>query len=157
MSDRERWGTRDLTYSNWHRVASIERFVGAAQARALTMIDLDGLEYCCRCREVVGLVEVARDVGQAFKPSIVTGQLAHRLGVPGLLAFYMPSQERRMGGHPDIERFRARVISRPDFCDRSAPAGASREFALTPAQFARWLLRMHERCPCRLADDLEVA
>lgn len=137
MSDTERWGTRDLTYSNWHRVESIQRFLTMDDAKRLTMIDLDGLEYCKRCRECVGVIEAAQDVGQTFKPSIVTRKLAIRLGVPGLLIFWRPT-EARNGDHPDIDRFRVQLIA-PEF---------QPERELTPQQFALWLVRLHDRCAC---------
>lgn len=143
MSDDERYGTRDLTYSNWHRIHSIKRFLGEPAARRITMIDLDGLEYCNVCREVVGVIEVARDIGQSFKATVVTANLARRLGVPGLLVFYTPSNEQAVGGHPDIATFRVQVI---------APL-KSPEHSLAPAQFAQWLLRLHNRCPCRIATE----
>jgi hypothetical protein len=142
MSDTERWGTRDLTYSNWHRVPSIGRFLGADVARTLTMIDLDGLEYCHRCDECVGVVEVARDIGQSFKASSVTRKLALRLGVPGLLVFYSTSATRQIGDHQDIDEFRVRVIAPRKELERR----------LTPEQYARWLAHMHSRCACRLAE-----
>jgi hypothetical protein len=145
MSDCERYGSRDLTYSNWHRTHSIKRFVGIDEARRLTMIDLDGLEYCNRCRECVGVIEVARDVGQAFKASSVTSKLAHRLGVPGLLTFYRISDHQVSDGNgehlPDIDAFRVRIV---------APV-QSPEREITPEQYARWISAMHRRCPCQLS------
>lgn len=143
MSDTERHGTRDLTYSNWHRVHSISRFVGKDIARTLTMIDLDGLEYCHRCMECVGVIEVARDVGQAFKGSTVTKKLAVRLAVPGLLVFYKPHAKATIADHPDIESFRMRVL---------APVEEQRFRTLTPAKYAEWIVHMHTLCACRIVE-----
>lgn len=82
MSDDERYGTRDLTWSRWHRYAL---------NRSSKMIDLDDIEYCGDCRMPLALIEVARDVGQSHKNSGVTRQLARMLNVPGLVVLYTPS------------------------------------------------------------------
>lgn len=139
MSDRERYGTRCSAYSNWHRIDSIQRFVGPAMARHLTMIDVDSLEYCSSCRKPVAVIETARDVGQAAKPSLVTLRLAQAANVPGFTLLYTLAS-RRFGEHPDIERFRVKVI---------APIEDREWRFLSPEAWARWIVRMHERCDCR--------
>ena len=78
MSRQERYGTRDLTYSKWHRTLADD----------LTYIDVDALEYCQRCREPLALIEIARDVGQSFKATPVLRKLAARAGVPAYCALY---------------------------------------------------------------------
>lgn len=65
----EQYGTRDLTYSAWHRRLSTRRFVGIERAQALAMIDLDAalyIEYDQGSKHPVALIETARDVGQAL-------------------------------------------------------------------------------------------
>jgi len=42
---KEIYGTRDLSYSKWHRAASTKRFVGEDNARQLAMIDADVCIY----------------------------------------------------------------------------------------------------------------
>lgn len=79
MSRDERYGTRDLTFSKWHRYALPDR---------ATCIDLDFLEYCQRCRAPLALIETARDVGQPFKPTIVMKRLAATATVPAYLILY---------------------------------------------------------------------
>lgn len=99
MSDDERYGTRDLTYSRWHRYA---------MSRDAAMIDLDDVEYCRRCRMPLALIEVGRDVGQEYKNSAVTREIARLLNVPALVVLYTPSGvdcscTRRAGIVPDCD------------------------------------------------------
>lgn len=79
MSREERYDTRDRTFSHWHRRTLPD---------CCTAIDIDFLEYCQRCRGTLGLIELAQDVGQAFKPTIVLEKLALRASVPAYLVFY---------------------------------------------------------------------
>ena len=78
MSRYERYGTRDLTFSQWHR----------SLPNHCTAIDVDFLEYCQRCRAPLALIELARDVGQAFKPTTVLERLAERAGIRGYVVLY---------------------------------------------------------------------
>jgi hypothetical protein len=78
MSRQERYGTRDLTFSGWHRTLP----------DYCTTIDIDFLEYCKICRAPLGLIEIARDVGQAYKPTTVMEQLAKKAGVQAYLILY---------------------------------------------------------------------
>lgn len=77
MSRDERFGTRSLIYSKWHRL-----YLGDAEP----MIDLDGVEYCAekRCNKALILVETAMDIGQRNKPTTVMRELAKQAG--GVLA-----------------------------------------------------------------------
>lgn len=81
MSRYERYGTRSLVYSKWHRF-----YLGDAEP----MIDLDGVEYCNErgCNRPLVLVETARDVGQANKPTTVLKRLAEQSGVLALCVLY---------------------------------------------------------------------
>lgn len=68
----ERYGTRDLSYSAWHRVASIRRYVGWERAQLLSMVDADCvlfLEYHHENKQPLALIEAAVDVGQDYKPA----------------------------------------------------------------------------------------
>src|SRR4051812_39477950 len=76
MSREERWGTRDLAFSRWHRAIPRDDF---------TWIDIDHCAYCDRCKDPLYLMELAKDVGQSFKTTTVTRRVAERLGVPALL------------------------------------------------------------------------
>jgi hypothetical protein len=81
MSRYERYNTRDLTFSRWHRYALADN---------VTAIDVDLLEYCQRCRAPLCGIEAARDVGQRDKPTTVLAALAAAAGIPGLCVLYTP-------------------------------------------------------------------
>lgn len=84
MSRHERYGTRSLVYSKWHRF-----YCGDAES----MIDLDAVEYCDRagCFKPLILIETARDVGQSSKPTYVLRQLASQSGVMALCVLFRVS------------------------------------------------------------------
>ena len=89
MARQEKFGHRDLTFSNWHRTLSDDA----------TCIDIDFCEYCRRCRAPLALIEIARDVGQDFKPTTVLSKLANQAGIPGYLVLYVldPNAEHSIG------------------------------------------------------------
>lgn len=87
MSREERFGTRDLAFSRWHRRIPRDDF---------TWLDIDHCAYCNNCKQVIYLAELARDVGQAFKTTTVTRNLANRLGVPALLILYTADQAEQI-------------------------------------------------------------
>ena len=94
MSSEERYGTRDLSYSAWHR----------KQGYDLPYIDIDGVEYCRACNEPLALIETAQDVGQKRKATTVTCRLAERAGLPAYLVFYSP------GDHAKVTKFRVAQV-----------------------------------------------
>lgn len=53
MSAEERYNKRDLSYSTWHRVASIKRFISEKDAKSLGMMDFDFVEYDIVTKQVV--------------------------------------------------------------------------------------------------------
>jgi hypothetical protein len=120
VSRHERYGTRSLVYSKWHRF-----YLGDQEP----MIDLDGVEYCGRkagretCWKALALIETARDTGQAGKPTHVLADMAQRMGALGLCVLYRVDngtdpltgclcEERREvdGCTHGIDRFRVRKI-----------------------------------------------
>jgi hypothetical protein len=117
MSQEERFGTRDLSYSAWHRRLSIRRFVGIEPAQSLAMIDLDAVpyvEYDDFSREPLALIETAIDQGQGFKVATVTKRLAMRVLpiIPAYVVLYTPAPWCNPAdpAWPDIARFRVRRI-----------------------------------------------
>jgi hypothetical protein len=116
VSQSERYGTRDLTYSAWHRCNSTGRFVGLRDAKLLTMIDADVIlyvEYDDATKEPLVLIEEARDVEQAWKPASVTQNLARKAALPAFTVLWTPSQEQQnpaAPGYPDIAGFRIKRI-----------------------------------------------
>jgi hypothetical protein len=83
MSRDERFGTRDLTFSRWHRYT-----LGDDAA----MIDLDGLGYCDRCKAPLYVIEATRDVGQV-KVTTVAERTAMLLNATGWLVMYRAGEE----------------------------------------------------------------
>lgn len=134
MSRHERFGSRDLTYSKWHRYALDDN---------ITMIDLDGLEYCRRCSMPLALIEVARDVGQAVKPVTVLKRLASTANVLALCILYTPSSEpctcgsagRTPGCQHGITAMRIRQIH---------PKERKLWTQMTPGEYAGWLHTLHD-------------
>lgn len=149
MSQEERYGTRDLSYSAWHRVRSIARYVGLEAAQGLKMIDQDVtlyLELDADTREPLALVEVAIDVGQGEKPASCMARLASRAGLPAFVVLYKiakgpnPADARQF----DIESFRVRRIwPFPEHIWRT----------LTPQQWAQGLLQIRSWSAAKLAID----
>lgn len=151
MSQEERHGERDLSYSAWHRVRSIARFVGPEKAQSLKMVDQDVtlyLELDSTTREPLALVEVAIDVGQNAKPASTMARLAARCNLPAYVALYKlsgqpnPADRRQF----DIERFRVR---------RVWPAPEHQWRSLTPEEWANGLLQIRSWSAARL--DIEAA
>jgi hypothetical protein len=111
----ERYGTRDRTYSAWHRRNSTRRFVGMERAQLLAMIDLDGALYCefdGETSEPLALIETALDKGQDRKAATVTRRLAARARLPAYTVLYAPARYRNPAdpSQYDIERFRVRRL-----------------------------------------------
>lgn len=82
MTLYERTGTRDLTFSAWHRTLRPD----------LHWIDVDHVAYCARCKEILYVAEICFDNGQ-YKTTTVTRQLAGRLAVPALLIRYRKDED----------------------------------------------------------------
>lgn len=111
----ECYGTRDRSYSVWHRRRSISRYVGIEAAQTLSMVDLDMclyVEYDDLSREPLCLVETARDVGQREKSCSVTVRLARRAKLPAYLVLYRCALEPNPADveAPDIEGFRVKRV-----------------------------------------------
>ena len=115
MAQEEKYGTRDRTYSAWHRRLSTQRFVGIEKAQLLAMIDLDAalyVEYDDGTKEPLALIETAQDVGQAYKPATVTLRLAKRADLPCFIVLYTLSKNFNpvdKNWH-DISNFRIRRL-----------------------------------------------
>jgi hypothetical protein len=149
MPHEEITGTRDRTYSAWHRRMSTRRFVGIERAQTLGMIDLDAslyVEYDDASKEPLALIETARDVGQEFKPATVTANLARRANLLACVLLYLPSETRNPADPqwPDIARFRVK---------RLWPNPASEWCVRLPEQWAQDLVRIRT-AGAAIVDDL---
>ncbi len=153
MSQDERYGTRDRSYSAWHRRDSTRRFVGIERAQSLAMIDLDGplfVEYDNGTKEPIALVETAMDVGQDIKPATVTKRLAKRC-VPEMRAYVLlyklaevenPADQKCM----DIHSFRAKRIW---------PEPETEWKKFSPAEWANELVKIRE-LSARTLDNVPI-
>lgn len=121
MSMHERTGHRDLTYSAWHRPASIKQYLSNYQAQHLTMIDIDWCEYCPRCSMPLAFVETQHG-DRPPKPAPVTEKVAQLVGVPIWSVSYLTNAANQ------IVAFRRRILWPP------LP-----EQRVTPATYAGWL------------------
>lgn len=115
MSQEERFGTRDRTYSAWHRRYSTQRFIGIEHAQLLAMIDLDAslyVEYDDGTKEPLALIETARDHGQPVKPSTVTQKLAILADLPAFVVLYTlaPIHNPADPHWPDVAAFRIKRL-----------------------------------------------
>ena len=140
MSQTEKYGTRDLAYSAWHRTGSISRFLDSRKdALELSQIDLDVVlyvEYRDQGRIPLLLIEVALDVGQDSKPTTVTGALARLAGLPALCVLYKHAEGKNPVDNTvqDIASFRYQwVVPR---------CGGYLWNEMTPRQYAEFLLRI---------------
>lgn len=132
MSEREGTGQRPNAYSRWHRTDSIQRYVGTRDAFNLAMLDIDSVDYCRRCRDVVAMVELAEGLHQTGKVAIVTQQAAQRLQVPAYIVLYEVDRNN------DITCFRVRQM---------APR-IGQWVDLTPRAWAEHLVKLHRDHIC---------
>lgn len=140
MSQEERFGTRDRTYSAWHRRLSTRRFVGIERAQLLAMIDLDSqlwVEYQDKDYVPLALVETALDVGQTRKTATVTRNLARISGLPAYTVLYKPSDAPNPADEAclDIESFRVK---------RLWPEPETEFRTITPRQWAEALVKIRQ-------------
>lgn len=147
----ERYGTRDRTYSAWHRRLSTRRFVGLERAQLLSMIDLDGALYCefdSNSSEPLALIETALDCGQQRKVATVTKRLAARARIPAYVVLYAPAPYPNPAdpSQPDIRGFRIRRLW-------PSPERAWR--TLDPMEWAEALLQIRQWAAMR--SDREAA
>jgi len=127
MSREERYGTRDLAYSKWHR----------RQARLLPYIDLDAIEYCQMCKQPIALIELALDVGQKYKATTITAKLANMAGLPAYLVFY------KKDGRDEIIGFRVSLV---------APQRGAEQI-MTLEEYVEFLCVIRDGHPCYKWND----
>lgn len=141
MSHEEKYGTRDRSYSAWHRRLSTRRFIGIESAQLLAMIDLDAslyVEYDDGTKEPLALIETARDVGQEYKTATVTKKLAERANMPCFVLLYKTSDKPNPAdpAWKDISEFRVkRLWPKPEQTWRTVTPD---EWALTLLKMRRW-------------------
>lgn len=125
MSLHERYGTRDLTFSGWHRPPNLPEFC--------SVIDIDFLEYCNLCGALLALIETARDVGQAYKSTTVLRRLAQQSKIPAWLILYKIEND-------SVGLCRIQKIW-PD---------KNQMELMKPEDVKRLIIEIHEKCLCRI-------
>lgn len=150
MSSWERHGTRDLSFSRWHRQALRQYAASEAEGAACGMIDVDAMEFCGRCKMNLFLVECAQDVRLVNKRTDQIQQLAKQANLPAYCVLYTRTDEdcpsdrrcRNSECQHGISGFRVRQV---------APVVGDWSWR-TPAEFAGFVLefhRYHESVVCR--------
>lgn len=140
----EHYGTRDLSYSAWHRAASIRRYVGWERAQLLSMVDADCvlfLEYHHASKAPLALIEAAIDMGQDYKPATAIRLLAKRARIPAYLVLYARAADRNPADPRcfDLTGFRVkRLYPRADLTWRRV---APDEWAQALLQIRAWAAR----------------
>lgn len=81
MSRWERSGERDLSFSHWHRCTFGDDG---------SMIDLDGIGYCNRCKAPLYVIEATRWSGRP-KTSTVATRVAQLVNAPAWVVYYISS------------------------------------------------------------------
>jgi len=140
LSQEEKYGTRGMEYSAWHRRLSTQRYVGIENAQLLAMIDLDivlYVEYEEKSKKPVGLIEVAQDVGQPYKTATVTKKLAEMAGLPAYVVLYKLSDQENPANKEckDIAKFRIK---------RLCPKFEKEWRVLSPKEYADNLLKLRK-------------
>ena len=138
MSQQERFGTRDRSYSAWHRMMSTMRFVGRDSAKLLSMIDADVsfyIEMEDGTWEPLALMETALDVGQDQKSGTCIKNLARRAGIPAILVLYKLSTDDNPADKKfkDIASFRVK---------RLWPEHDNKWESMSPSEWAAWLVKL---------------
>lgn len=130
----------DPYHDVWHRSDALARFLGKQRARATSLIDIDGCEYCHLCREPVALIEV-KAIWARSKVGTVTANLARRAKLPAFLVEYETygptftcheCGRAEAGDDDEIIRF---------FVTQWYPADDERH-EMEPAAYAEWLWRL---------------
>lgn len=142
MSNEERTGTRDLTYSHAHRPKQLypllmaelglNRVRAQQLADACTVIDIDWSEYCKWCRKTIALIEAVR--GPMPKSAGVTTELAVDAGKKAYSLAYLADDDGQLTRvairqlHPIVTEVRV----------------------MSPGEWAVWLADLHL---CHVCDD----
>lgn len=146
MAQEEIFGTRNQSYSQWHRAQSISRYIEPWKARLLGLIDLDHIIYVeyddsfaprtQKCRRPLALIEAAIDKGQNFKSAEVTAQLAEMAGIPAFVVLYSLSENSNPAAPDCLDISRLRV-------KRLRPRPEQKQWRiLSPKEWAENLWRM---------------
>jgi hypothetical protein len=150
---QEKYFTRDRSYSAWHRLHSIGRFIGLERALKLSLIDIDAIlfeqglhvpevwvewEYDGVTKWPLALMETAIDINK-HKDATAIGNLAKMTGrLEAYVVLYRLGSTRNPFDDSvfDIDRFRVK---------RLWPEPESKFRILSPEQWAFELLEIRKR------------
>lgn len=142
MAQKERYGSRGLEYSAFHRTNSICRYLPFKVAIKLSQIDLDCIVYVEYEDDgkhilLLALIETARDVGQQRKCTEVTLALGRKAKLEVYTVLYRLAQTANPADarYRDIDEFRMR---------RVWPSPEQSWRMLKPEEYARWLVALHK-------------
>lgn len=152
MSQAEQHFKRSAVYGEWHRAASLSRFVDPADAKLILMSDIDHIlwiEWDGGTREPIMLIESGFDNGASKKDQFLL-RLAQRAQIPALTVQYRESPNLNPAspaGVPDISSFRVNVLWH---YDRNKSTDGM-DLHLSPQEFAETLVQFRKR-----AKDMEL-
>jgi hypothetical protein len=156
MSDTENRRMRNLTYSFWHRIASLRRFMSEQEARFCSMLDCDCIEYRDSTSQPLALVETALDTHKRKHHSVLKA-LARAAGLPAYVVLYQESSTTNPANNyhgpcpvcgnkltnserlrfPDIEKFSVQQIE---------PVSKGRGIVeYSPGEWAQKILSIHKQ------------
>lgn len=126
---------RDYAYSEWHRPASIARFIPQLAAQRLSMLDLDVIEIDADTNKPVAFIETT-ELAVAVKQARWTAAIAECAGIPGYVVQTILASHRNPHCKQvvlDIERFVVRRLR----------DGDTREMSVR--EYAEWLVDLRSR------------
>jgi len=130
----------DFTYHEWHRTASIKRFLPEEGAYSLAMFDVDAVEVCRFCGVPLAIFELTRWLDVDDKATTYLRKIAKMANLPGVLVYYDVSDQPNPANPEwrDISRFFIKVVS-PAFGELTE---------VTPSEYATRLSRLRNRHDC---------
>lgn len=135
MSKRYEWALKyeemDMTYMKWHHDKC---------GRHMSAVDIDSVEYCAICGELLALIEVALDIGQSEKSTTITRKLARLANLPAYLVFYEKNSDN------DIVSFRLSQL-----CPER-----TEEKAMTPFEYQMFLCSLRYRHKCYIESQAHL-
>lgn len=135
MSDEERTGKRDLTYSRWHRRRSLAQYIDMDRANEVHQIDIDWCEYYFACKLPIALIETQQSKAPP-KPARVTSELARMAGIDAYSVSYRTNEAGEITG----------------FARSQLVPIVTKAVEETPTEYARWLwmLRVAHQQECEV-------
>ena len=124
---------RDVYMDVWHRPQNMRNYLGVNRAAKLSMIDVDCVEYCWRCRFPLALIETEKYTPK-LKVTAVLEALAAQSALPAYLVSYQTTPES-----DDIEWFEVTCLT-----------ASSRRERLSPQAYAEFLWSLREQHACVL-------